>query len=282
MSLQQYLQVLGENTNSGRVVAFDGENYHIITHQGLNTVSSKQFTLGDIVTITDEQFRLAPRKNRFQYKQLSFANFDCVFFLHSLTDEIDYPVLYDLIVKVWDCGVTPYLVLFSNGNDQKKVFEIKSALPGVDYYLIDNRETVKEKLSKHLRPNRVISVISFANSLTYDFLGQFSREIHYQQEVVPVENGPIFLIINTDINEKKGNFDEDFLDIDQLAEKCRFKDCKHLTEPGCKVREGVERGFISREHYENYLRQHNLLTFDEEESFERNNKKYKHKDRNLY
>lgn len=280
MNQQHFLQVLDENTNFGRVVAFDGENYHIITHQGLISIPTRQFTLGDIVTKVDNQFRLASRKNRFQYKQLSFANFDCVFFLHSLNDEIDYTLLYDLIVKVWDCGVTPYLVLFSDGNAQKKLFEIKSALPGVDYYLIDNVDKIRDTLGKHLRPNRVIALISFSSNVTNDFLKEFDGEVTYKQELIPTENGPIFLTINMDFDEKKTNLEEDFLDIDKLAEKCRFKDCKHLTEPGCKVREAVERGLISHEHYENYVR-HYSASNDNEEVFERN-KKYKYKERNLY
>jgi ribosome biogenesis GTPase len=30
-----------------------------------------------------------------------------------------------------------------------------------------------------------------------------------------------------------------FGDIAQLAEKCRFRDCRHVDEPGCAVRDGV-------------------------------------------
>mgnify|MGYP000962430335 CR=1 FL=1 len=34
---------------------------------------------------------------------------------------------------------------------------------------------------------------------------------------------------------------------------CRFNDCVHQNEPGCKIKEAVEAGKISRERYENYL-----------------------------
>jgi ribosome biogenesis GTPase len=31
-----------------------------------------------------------------------------------------------------------------------------------------------------------------------------------------------------------------FADIDALASRCRFADCRHQQEPGCAVREGVD------------------------------------------
>lgn len=43
-----------------------------------------------------------------------------------------------------------------------------------------------------------------------------------------------------------------FSDLDALAEECRFRDCAHDTEPGCAVKEAVERGEISQERYESY------------------------------
>ena len=33
-----------------------------------------------------------------------------------------------------------------------------------------------------------------------------------------------------------------FSDIDELAQRCRFRDCRHETEPGCAVREAISGG----------------------------------------
>ncbi len=43
-----------------------------------------------------------------------------------------------------------------------------------------------------------------------------------------------------------------FADIEELAEECRFRDCKHVNEPGCAVIEALEAGEISRMRYESY------------------------------
>ncbi|WP_457623864.1 ribosome small subunit-dependent GTPase A [Persephonella sp.] len=41
--------------------------------------------------------------------------------------------------------------------------------------------------------------------------------------------------------------------------RCKFADCIHLKEPGCEVRNGVERGEISKLRYENYVKMLNLF-----------------------
>lgn len=45
-----------------------------------------------------------------------------------------------------------------------------------------------------------------------------------------------------------------FLDIAEHVESCRFGDCTHTDEPGCAVRQAVERGQISRSRYRSFLK----------------------------
>jgi ribosome biogenesis GTPase len=45
-----------------------------------------------------------------------------------------------------------------------------------------------------------------------------------------------------------------FVDIAPYVSECRFGDCTHDNEPGCAVREAVERGAISPQRYQSYLR----------------------------
>ena len=43
-----------------------------------------------------------------------------------------------------------------------------------------------------------------------------------------------------------------FADIEDVAERCRFRDCRHDDEPGCAVRAAVEAGDISPERFASY------------------------------
>jgi ribosome biogenesis GTPase len=45
-----------------------------------------------------------------------------------------------------------------------------------------------------------------------------------------------------------------FVEIAPLVAECEFSDCTHMHEPGCAVIEAVERGKISPERYDSYVR----------------------------
>jgi len=48
--------------------------------------------------------------------------------------------------------------------------------------------------------------------------------------------------------------DEAFSDIERLASTCRFTDCSHRTEPGCRIREALSNGELEERRYENWRR----------------------------
>ncbi len=48
--------------------------------------------------------------------------------------------------------------------------------------------------------------------------------------------------------------DSTFEDITSLAEQCRFRDCSHQTEPGCRVRAAVARGELDGGRLANYFK----------------------------
>jgi ribosome biogenesis GTPase len=50
-----------------------------------------------------------------------------------------------------------------------------------------------------------------------------------------------------------------FADVEELATHCRFRDCSHRQEPGCAVRQAVERGILDPRRLANYLKLRNEL-----------------------
>jgi ribosome biogenesis GTPase / thiamine phosphate phosphatase len=44
-----------------------------------------------------------------------------------------------------------------------------------------------------------------------------------------------------------------FSDLEELALECRFRDCAHRSEPGCAVRDAIEKGLLTEERWSAYL-----------------------------
>lgn len=44
-----------------------------------------------------------------------------------------------------------------------------------------------------------------------------------------------------------------FADVEEIAQECRFRDCAHKDEPGCAVREAVNRGVLANARLDAYL-----------------------------
>lgn len=45
-----------------------------------------------------------------------------------------------------------------------------------------------------------------------------------------------------------------FPDFEEASQECRFRNCLHLTEPGCGVKEAAERNEVAPERYDSYVR----------------------------
>jgi ribosome biogenesis GTPase len=67
--------------------------------------------------------------------------------------------------------------------------------------------------------------------------------------------------------ETDGSFDASFRDVEQLAVRCRFPDCRHDREPGCTVQEALADGSLDRGRYQSYVKlQRELAYFNRKEN----------------
>ena len=68
-----------------------------------------------------------------------------------------------------------------------------------------------------------------------------------------------FVVIVVDTVERPEDIDDHelwhyFPEMMRIGAGCRFYNCTHTHEPGCAVREAVERGEVARSRYESYLK----------------------------
>ena len=102
------------------------------------------------------------------------------------------------------------------------------------------------------------------------------RHITARRQLMILDQGG--LIVDTPGMRELGNIGvntglhETFEDIVILSQKCRFKNCTHINEPGCSVLEAVEKGEISAKRYQNYLRIRKESEYHEMSYFEKRKK----------
>jgi len=89
-------------------------------------------------------------------------------------------------------------------------------------------------------------------------IGGKGRHVTTSRELIVLPNGGI-LIDNPGLRElqlwgDENMLEEAFRDIAELSISCRFKDCQHLSEPDCEVKNAVEDGRLDRSRYENFLK----------------------------
>ncbi len=60
----------------------------------------------------------------------------------------------------------------------------------------------------------------------------------------------------------RGDLAGSFEDIEELAAKCRYKDCSHTGEPGCEVLSAIQAGLLSPERFANFAKLRKELGYE--------------------
>lgn len=100
-----------------------------------------------------------------------------------------------------------------------------------------------------------------------------SRQMYFLKNgAIVIDNPGIREVGMTNTSEGVDNvFDE----IIELAKSCRFVDCAHVSEPGCRVLSAVKTGELNRDKYSNYINLKKEAQYYEMTEIERSEKDYK-------
>ena len=213
--------------------------------------------------------------------QIISANIDYAFIVQAISNNFNVNRLERYLTICYSAGIEPILVL--SKTDLVSVDEIETALgtlrkrdSQVHCILLSNvtREGVDQVLGT-IRKGMTYCVIGSSgvgkstlinNLLKRELLrtGEIShstnkgRHVTEHRELFVLDNGGI--IIDTPgmkelgLTDDAGGLNATFSEINDLAAKCRFADCLHISEAGCAVIEAVENGAIDRGSYENYIK----------------------------
>ena len=231
---------------------------------------------------------IAPRSRAFVRKdpteravpQVLAANFDRVIVAQPLAD-VNVRRLERDLVLAYETGATVTVVLTKAdlAESEEHVAEVRervSALVGSDVQTLvvsENDLSSVEAVRALVPPNTTAVLIgksgvgksSMVNMLVGEDIQDTTpvrnrdgkgRHTTVSREMVAIPQGGWIVdmpgVRGLGMWEADAGIGAAFADVEALAERCRFRDCRHENEPGCAVRAAVEAGSIAPERIASY------------------------------
>lgn len=285
------------------VSAVHKERYEIIYHDKrifaklkssayYNKAEENIPTTGDFVKIIYNPFgdslivETLPRKTLFLRSnptrgkggQVIAANFDYVFIMSSLNNNLNLNRIQRYLILTYKSKAIPVIILTKADlieNINTKIDEVKKSIHNVDVVAISILNGYGlESLNPYLRPGKTIVFLgssgvgksSLVNAL-YDHQimdvktirqsDDKGRHTTTHRQLITLPDG--VNIIDTPGMRELGLFDindevdNTFEDVEKYFGRCRFNDCRHDREPGCAIRKAIEENELSEKRWMNYL-----------------------------
>jgi ribosome biogenesis GTPase len=125
--------------------------------------------------------------------------------------------------------------------------------PGITVAFIGSSGVGKSTLSNFLLEEARLKVKSVSKSSGKGRHTTSHRQLHILENGAMIVDTPGMREIQLWATEDEVN--HNFRDVEELMQSCKFNNCQHQSEPGCKVIEALESGALDSKRYDSYLKQ---------------------------
>lgn len=232
--------------------------------------------------------------------QLIAANIDAVFVVMSCHFDFNPARLERYLVMIREGGAAPQVLLTKTDLVAPEQLaaqraQVEAVAPGVPVLALSNASgDGVAAVASLLQPGRTYCFVGSSgvgkSTLINSLLGRArqatgstsgtgeGRHVTVRRELVALEGGAL-VIDNPGMREfglmaGEAEVAAGFADIEALAARCRFRDCRHVDEPGCGVRAALDAGTLDAAHYRHFLKLREEAAFHDLTQLER-----RHKDR---
>lgn len=231
--------------------------------------------------------RILPRRSKFARQtpgeavdeQVMVANVDTLLIVVGLDDNFGLSRIERYLTVAWDGGAEPVVVLTKadlRDDVDEIVAEVEAVSLDVPVHAISVVTGINlEVFARHLTPGRTLALVGSSgvgkSTLLNHLLGderQATGEVREadsrgrhtttHRELFRLPSGALMIdtpgMRELGVTDITSGIEKAYRDIEELIAGCRFLDCRHETEPGCRILAALDSGDLDRARWESYLK----------------------------
>ncbi len=256
-----------------------GDEIYPCRARGVLKIKSDGLCVGDYVEFDGKAItKVFERKNRFI--RPSVSNVDCVVIVVCPAPAPDYYLIDKLIVNSIKENVEVIILVNKTDIDIKTYDDIMREYTGLHIKILplcvyenkgldEIKGLLKGKLSvlagqSAVGKTSLINLMFGLNNKTGELSDKIVRGKHtttrseiFEKDGIKLIDSPGFAVIDADLSLEE--LPECYPEYFEVSHLCKFRGCTHINEPGCKVKELVENGVLSRSRYDRYVEIYNQV-----------------------
>lgn len=277
---QKFTFITSEGEETGEITGkMQFEEHHPKVGDFVLYKKSEDKSFNSIYKILDRKSCLSRKEAGLtSNEQILASNIDYVFIVMSLNFDFNLRRIERYLIAAWESGAEPVVILTKADICEdltEKMELIKSVTVGVEVLSVSAITGFgMDEINKYNTSGSTIALVgssgvgksTLINTLagkeimdTGDIRIDDSKGKHTttHREMIIIQDGAClidtpgmreFTVFNGEVG-----VEQEFQDIIEISNTCKFSDCKHIDEPGCMISKKLINGELDRKRYDSYI-----------------------------